>query len=209
MSLVSMTYVKALRIIVIWSALLFPGLLVVSSARAEIRIVALGDSIVLGYGTSFAGGSGGVPVSEAWPAILEGMLRSRGWNVKIVNRGLNGETSRDTLARVDSAVPSGTDLTIVIVGGKDLLRGSSPQELIGNLGKIESAINSKGSSVLINWRRWIVDLRDPTTHYTIPMYDPGDHEHFNAAGNKLIASRILPEAEKELRKRGLRPGKRQ
>ena len=177
------------------------------AAHAEVRIVAIGDSIVLGSGTSFAGGRGGVSMSQAWPAVLERMLRSQGWNVTVVNQGVNGEESSGTLARVGSAVPVGTDLTVVMVGGKDMLNHVSHETLRSNLKAIAEAIRARGSAVLIEYPKATEGMRDPVTHYAIAEYDSGDHEHFNAAGNELIASRILSEAERELRKRGLEPGK--
>lgn len=199
---------RSLKFVCFVAGLVMSCALSESSAHAkQVQIVALGDSLVLGSGTSFAGGSGGVPVSEAWPAVLERMLRSRGWDATITNQGVNGDTTSATLARVDSAVPIGTDLTLVIVGGKDLLNGASSAVLAGKLAAIANAVRARGSAVLTNWSSWTAGLRDPSTHYAIAKYDSGDHEHFNAAGNALIASRVLPEAERELRKRGLKPGK--
>ena len=43
-----------------------------------------------------------------WPAVLESMLHARGSRVHVINAGINGETTAEELARVDSAVPEGT-----------------------------------------------------------------------------------------------------
>src|SRR5271165_2420403 len=73
-------------------------------ARAEgarpLRIVALGDSLVAGYGLR------GV---EALPARLQQALAAEDLKVEIVNAGVSGDTAADGLARLDWAVPEGTD----------------------------------------------------------------------------------------------------
>src|SRR5207253_6173329 len=63
---------------------------------AHAQIVALGASNVAGRG---------VDSSQAFPAQLERMLAAKGYNVHIVNAGINGNTNADMLARLDQAVP--------------------------------------------------------------------------------------------------------
>lgn len=71
---------------------------IASTGLASAQIVALGHSAVRGH----------VAESEMWPAVLESMLRARGSRVHVINAGINGETTAEELARVDSAVPEGT-----------------------------------------------------------------------------------------------------
>jgi acyl-CoA thioesterase-1 len=66
---------------------------------ASAQVVALGDSATRGYL---------LPITDAWPAKLEGLLRQRGINVGVANQGVNGDTSDGMLSRLDSAVPDGT-----------------------------------------------------------------------------------------------------
>jgi uroporphyrinogen-III synthase len=71
-----------------------------ATAFAEVRIVALGDSEI-----------------QVYPAQLEAALRARGHQVTVTNQGVNGDTTAGMLARLESAVPPGTD--IVILWGGD------------------------------------------------------------------------------------------
>jgi acyl-CoA thioesterase-1 len=90
-------------------------------ARAEsarpLRIVALGDSLVAGYGLRAA---------EAFPAKLQQALAAKGFAVEIVNAGISGNTAADGLARLDWSVPEGTDAVILELGANDALRGIDP-----------------------------------------------------------------------------------
>src|SRR3974390_110671 len=67
-------------------------------------IVALGDSNTAGYG---------VGRENAFPARLQAMLRNSGYDVKVANAGISGDTLRNMLLRLDGYVPQGTRLVIV------------------------------------------------------------------------------------------------
>jgi acyl-CoA thioesterase-1 len=73
-------------------------------------IVALGASGIHGKG---------VLLSEAFPAQLENMLRADGFNVQVINAGVDGDTTTGMLFRMDSVIPPGTKITIVQPGGND------------------------------------------------------------------------------------------
>src|SRR5262245_31299623 len=64
-------------------------------AAAATRIVALGASNTYGKG---------VARSEAYPAHLQRMLRAKGVQATVVNAGINGNTTGQMLARLESAV---------------------------------------------------------------------------------------------------------
>ncbi len=73
-------------------------------ALAEpIHIVALGASGTAGKG---------VGPNQAFPAQLEGLLRATGYDVRVANAGINGNTTSDMLDRLDSDVPAGTQIVI-------------------------------------------------------------------------------------------------
>src|SRR5258708_39655346 len=95
-----------------------------ATALAEVRIVALGDSGIRGKG---------VPESQAYPAQLEAALRARGHQVTVTNQGVNGDTTSGSLARLDSAVPPGTNIVILKIGINDLVnRHVSPDTIVAN-----------------------------------------------------------------------------
>src|ERR1700744_3523293 len=84
------------------------GVLVLASSDvASEQIVALGHSAARGH----------VAESEMWSSVLESLLRARGSQVHVINAGVNGETTAEELARVDSAVPEGTRIVILTISG--------------------------------------------------------------------------------------------
>jgi hypothetical protein len=83
---------------------------VVDAEAASIDIVALGASQTAGRGNGLH--SGGVSPEQAFPAQLESMLRARGYDARVTNAGIAGDTTDGMLARLDSSVPAGTKLVI-------------------------------------------------------------------------------------------------
>jgi acyl-CoA thioesterase-1 len=73
------------------------GLLFVGAAQAA-TVVALGASNTYGKGVSRG---------QAYPAQLEALLRARGLNARVVNAGINGNTTSEMSVRWNSAVQKG------------------------------------------------------------------------------------------------------
>jgi acyl-CoA thioesterase-1 len=93
-----------------WLGLLVTfGLLFASAAQAA-TVVALGASNTFGKGVSR---------SQAYPAQLEALLRTKGLNARVINAGINGDTTGGMLARLDRVVPKGTSVVILQPGGND------------------------------------------------------------------------------------------
>jgi acyl-CoA thioesterase-1 len=88
-----------------------------AAAARTLRLVALGDSLTAGLGL----GPG-----KAFPDRLEAALRAKGWDVKVINAGVSGDTAADGLARYDWSVPQDADALIIELGANDMLRGQSP-----------------------------------------------------------------------------------
>ena len=84
------------------------GLLFVSAAQAA--------SIALGASNTFGKG---VSRSQAYPAQLEALLRTKDLNARVINAGINGDTTGGMLARLDRVVPKGTSVVILQPGGND------------------------------------------------------------------------------------------
>ncbi len=78
----------------------------------------LGDSLTAGYG---------LPPGQAFPDQLQSALAAGGFDVKVVNAGVSGDTAEDALARYDWAVSPDTDALIVELGANDMLRGFPPE----------------------------------------------------------------------------------
>jgi acyl-CoA thioesterase-1 len=116
---------------------------IVPHAFAEIRIVAVGDS-------SFRGGPSMANPDDTYPARLEAALRARGYDVRVTNAGVNGETSDQTLRRLDSAVPDGTRIALVCVGGNDrVYRNASRSVVMSRLLEIVRQLRARGIEVVM------------------------------------------------------------
>lgn len=93
-----------------WLALPATFALLYFSAAQAATVVALGASNTFGKGVSRG---------QAYPAQLEALLRARGLNARVVNAGINGDTTGGMLARLDRVVPKGTSVVILQPGGND------------------------------------------------------------------------------------------
>jgi len=148
------------------------GILLVSTNFASAQIVALGHSAVRGV----------VPESEMWPAVLEGMLRARGSQTRIVNAGVYAETTDRTLARIPSAVPPGTRIVILADNDfNDLRHKFSAAQSAANLAAIKSQLRARGIKIV-----------DAMGIYLSVRAQPGmkapDGIHLNVAGNRKVAT---------------------
>jgi acyl-CoA thioesterase-1 len=96
-------------------ALVSPG----RTAAEPLRIVALGDSLMAGYGLA---------EKEGFPAKLQAALRAKGHDVEVINAGVSGDTASGGLARLDWSVPKDAAAVILELGANDALRAVNPAE---------------------------------------------------------------------------------
>lgn len=149
------------------------GIVVLFTDGASAQIVALGHSAVRGH----------VAENEMWPAVLEGMLRARGSQVHVINAGVNGETTGELLARVDSAVPAGTRIVILAINGfNDAHRlKEGAVDAAANIAAIKGKLRAKGVRIVDAMGLIISVLRRPG------MVLP-DRIHLNAEGCSKVAA---------------------
>lgn len=112
-------------------AFLFSGAAFAQAAT----IVALGASNTYGKG---------VARNQAYPAQLQAILRTKGKSVRVVNAGINGDTTEGMLKRLDRAVPNGTSLVLFQPGGNDRRKGSADRS-----SDIQSRLGARGISVIV------------------------------------------------------------
>lgn len=116
-------------------------LLAAPALAADLRVVALGDSLTHGYG---------LPPSESFPVQLDAWLAERGHDdVEVVNAGVSGDTTAGGRARLDWALAEGADALIVELGGNDLLRGIDPDVSRANLDAILAEAAARGLPTLL------------------------------------------------------------
>jgi len=116
-------------------------LLVASPASAADHVIAaLGDSLTAGLGVS---------PEEAYPAVLEARLRREGFEYRVINAGVSGDTSAGGLRRIDWVLKLRPDVVIVALGANDGLRGQAPDVLRDNLTRIIERARAAGARVLL------------------------------------------------------------
>ena len=182
-----------------------------AAAERPVRIVALGDSLTSGVG---------LPGSAAFPARLEKALKAKGLAVEIANAGVSGDTASGGLARLDWAVPPGTDAVIVELGANDMLRGVDPKVTRKALEEIVRRLTERRLPVLLAGMRAAPNLGDDYVRdfeaiysdlarsYDLLLYpffldgvvanakfNQRDGLHPTAAGIDRIVAGILPKAE--------------
>ncbi len=150
---------------------------------AAIVVVAIG-----GGNTSGAG----VGEEKAYPARLEELLRGRGYDVRVVNAGHAGDTSREILARINLAVPPRTDIVIFEHGGAD------DQDV--QVKKDESAM----AGLRLGVRGIAMISVDQPLAGISRSNIQSDALHLNEAGHRILARRLAPRVIAEIRKIGAR-----
>lgn len=104
-------------------------------------ILAIGDSNTYGAG---------VERNETYPAQLELNLRSNGYNHKIINSGINGNTSRDGVQRLQNELlHHQPDIVILLFGVADLRRGYTIKEIYDNFSTMIELCKTSRASVII------------------------------------------------------------
>lgn len=187
------------------------GTLIAAAATGvgrPLNIVALGDSLVAGYG---------LPAQDAFPVKLERALVAKGIDVKVANAGVSGDTTSGGLSRLDWSVPDGTDAVILELGANDALRGIDPQVTRKALEAMLERLNQRKIPVLLcgmlappnlgseYGRAFNTIYPDLAAHYRailFPFFLAGvaanakltqpDGLHPTAAGVDIIVENILP-----------------
>ena len=109
-------------------------------AHAEETIAVLGDSLTAGFG---------VAPDEAYPALLQERVHREGYDYRVVNAGVSGDTTAGGLRRVDWVLRSRPAIVIVALGANDGLRGLSVAAMRANLEQIVERLRAAGAQVLL------------------------------------------------------------
>jgi acyl-CoA thioesterase-1 len=171
-------------------------------------IVCFGDSLTAGYGTD---------PGHSYPDYLQADLDREGYDYRVVNEGVSGDTTKDGINRLFEVVALKPEVVVVEFGGNDGLRGLPVEDSRANLDHIVHTLKSNGSKVLIagislppNYGAAYIKDFDATYPLLAKKYDtsllpflfknvygvPGmmqqDETHATAAGNKIVAENVLP-----------------
>src|SRR6516165_4691327 len=140
-----------------------------SQAR-PLNIVAIGASNTSGLG---------VGEQNAYPAVLERLLRQKGIDARVTNAGVWGDVTAGMRNRLDSAVPKGTDIVILQPGANDLRFFGTKEARTANISAMTKRLQARGIRVIVY---------DPDP---VPRdFYQWDGIHFNAAAHAKIAATL-------------------
>ena len=189
--------------------------LLLAAAPAPIRLLVLGDSLASGYGLLH---------DQGFEAQLAAALKAAGYDVKIIDGAVSGDTSAGGLARLDWVLGDGADAAIVELGSNDGLRGIDPATTKANLGAVFDKLAARHIPVLLagmyappnmgpEYEQQFRAVFDALGKRPGVIYEPffmagvaersgviqPDGLHPNATGVKKEVALILPYVEKLLR----------
>lgn len=108
--------------------------------RPSLRILFLGDSITEGYN---------LQREQAYPQLIENILKSEGRQVVCVNAGISGSTSASGLSRLRWHLKNKPDLMVLALGANDGLRGLPADSTTQNLRSIIQEAKKNNIKVLL------------------------------------------------------------
>lgn len=172
-------------------------------------IVAFGDSLTAGYG---------VPAGLSYPDFLQKELDRRGYDYRVVNEGISGDTTSGGLARSGIIAAHDPEIVIICLGGNDGLRGLPPENMKENLRNIITPLLEDGVSVLLAgmmlppnygseyteafqnaFRDLAQELDLPFIPFLLegayPDYMQDDGIHPNVEGNRRVAQLVMRRLE--------------
>jgi acyl-CoA thioesterase-1 len=143
----------------------------VAQGEEEPTILIFGDSLSAGYG---------IEVDQSWVALLQARLEQQGYEHRVINASISGETTEGGAARIATAVERfDPELVILELGGNDGLRGFPPERLQDNLEHIIAAGKESGAAVVL------LGIRIPLNYG--PRYSQAFEAAFrNAATNQEV-----------------------
>jgi len=104
-------------------------------------VMIFGDSLSAGYG---------IDVDQSWATLLQRRLEEQGYEHRVINASISGETTEGGVTRIDQALGNfSPDLIILELGGNDGLRGFPPARIRDNLEQIILRAKASGAAVVL------------------------------------------------------------
>ncbi len=121
-----------------------------AQAATAPTVLVFGDSLSAGYG---------IDVDQSWPALLQSRLESQGYEHRVINASISGETTEGGVTRIARALENfSPELVILELGGNDGLRGFPPDRMKTNLQTIIETTKTSGAAVIM------LGIRIPTNY---------------------------------------------
>lgn len=109
-------------------------------ANNDLRLIAIGDSLISGYG---------LPVEDGFAAQLEIALTKKSYAVSVFNAGVSGDTTGGGLSRIDWILSERYSAVILNLGYNDAFRGIPVELVQSNLVELVSKIKQRDLPVLL------------------------------------------------------------
>jgi acyl-CoA thioesterase I len=103
-------------------------------------IAAFGDSISAGFG---------LDTGQSFPDDLQRLIDAQGFQYRVVNLGVSGDTTTDGVERLPSVLAVKPAIVILEFGGNDGLRGQPVSGAKQNLTQMVEALRGGGASVVL------------------------------------------------------------
>jgi acyl-CoA thioesterase-1 len=180
-------------------------------------ILFFGDSLTAGYG---------LDPTQAFPALIQEKISQQGWNFRVVNAGVSGETTAGGLRRIGWVLQRPIDVFVLELGANDGLRGLPVEEAKRNIQAIIDQVKGKypqakivlvgmqiptnlGREYTSRFRAIFPELAEKNGAVLIPFLLEGvggnpelnlpDGIHPTAAGQKIVAENVWKVLEPVLR----------
>ena len=135
-------------------------------------VLIFGDSLSAGYG---------IDVDQSWAALLQARLESLGYEHRVVNASITGETTEGGAARISAALERFQPALVILeLGGNDGLRGFPPERLRDNLARIVETSKASGAGVVL------LGIRIPSN------YGPRYTQAFEATFREVATEQEIP-----------------
>lgn len=170
-------------------------------------LVCFGDSLTAGFGAD---------LGESYPDYLQKDLDARGYNYRVVNQGISGNTTKDGLDRVDRVIALHPAIVVVEFGGNDGLRGLRIEDTRSNLDAILARLKASGTKIALAGitlppdygpdyiQQFQATYTVMSRKYSVPLLPfllqgvfgvdgmmQADRTHATARGNEIVARNVL------------------
>ena len=121
-----------------------------AKAAESPTVLIFGDSLSAGFG---------IDVDQSWGALLQKRLEEQGYEHRVVNASISGETTEGGATQIENAIEDfAPELIILELGGNDGLRGFPPARIKKNLKAIAERARASGAEVVL------LGIRIPTNY---------------------------------------------
>ncbi len=199
-----------------WIGLIVAAALLACNSEAAPAAPDGGRPVIVAFGDSLTSGPGLKP-EQTYTSLLQERVAADGYNYRVVNAGVDGDTSAEALSRFDAALVPETKILLLAIGANDGLRGVPVATVERNLATMIERAQARGIRVILcgmeappirgfgytlEFHRLYNKLAERYSLTLVPFFLIGlvgndelnlnDTLHPNAAGHRIIADTIWP-----------------